>query len=360
MLEFYPDKNSLKEVMLQKLSISDVKEMCKANGIFLLSNDKECVVNSAHLFFWGYNDINFLANAIDDERNNKKSIRLSVEPKQGERSTYNALLNKIQNRLNSQRDYERLTIEEVRNIDTNKQEVVFRYIKHQKGRVRLLDEVQKNFTLLITGNEDNSAVIDVTHDDSSDVKIIKDEVQRLIGTDENVYVKQVTLKTLTLANRVNLFDRFYGYAFDNWLTDEIKSIKLVKDEQYLENEDDADDDGEHIDNSILSGINSALLTGTALRTNVFVQNSLQKGYYFSQTTVRLAHKIEGIKISIDIIFRGKERLLEINVSGSYEIEDGRDFKKALPINEQREYLRCFHDIINDIYEQLLTEQSISK
>ena len=218
-----------------------------------------------------------------------------------------------------------------------------------------MDEIEKNFTLLITENDDNSVVVNVTHDDYADVKIIKDEVQRLIGISNDLSIKQVTLKGLVLHNRVTLFDRFFGYAFDNWKTDEIKSIKLVKDDEYFDADDE--DAGEDLDNGILSGINSALLKGTALRTNVFVQNSLDKGYYFSQANVRLAHKTDSIKISIDIIFRGDDRLLEVNVSGSYETEDGRDFKRTLPVNEQREYLRYFNDIISEIYKQLLIEQA---
>jgi hypothetical protein len=360
MLQFYPDKNSLKEVMSQKLSLTNLKELCRTNGVFLLSNNKECLINTAHLFFWGYNEINFLADAIDDERNNKKSIRLNIQPILGSQANiYDVLLSQIKNRLSSQKETERLKIKEVRNINEHVQEIEFQYIKHQKGRVRLLDEVEKNFTLLITANDDKSAVIDVTHDEASDVKTVKDEIQRLIGiNNKNIMVKQVNLKSLVLENRVILFDRFFSYTFNNWRTDEIKSIKLVKDVEFMDSDDD--EEGENLDNSILSGINSALLQGTALRTNAFVQNCLNRGYYFSQATVRLAHNIENIKISIDIIFRGANRQLEINIAASYEIEEGRDYKKTLPVNEQRDYLRYFHDIINEIYSQLLVEQSAKK
>lgn len=360
MLQFYPDKNSLKEVMSQKLSLTNIKDMCRTNGVFLLSNNKECLINTAHLFFWGYNEINFLADAMDDERNNKKSIRLNIQPALGcQTNTYDVLLNQIKSRLSSQKTNERLQIKEVRTISEHVQEIEFRYVKHQKGRVRLLDEVEKTFTLLITGHNDKSAVIDVTHDDASDVKIVKDEIQQLIGINgKNIVIKQVDLKSLLLENRVMLFDRFFSYTFLNWQTDEIKSIKLVKDEEFMDPDDD--EEGENLDYSILSGINSALLKGTALRTNAFVQNCLKKGYYFSQATVRLAHKIESIKVSIDIIFRGENRQLEINVAASYEVEEGRDYKKTLPVNEQRDYLRYFHDIINEIYSQLLIEQSTKK
>lgn len=197
-------------------------------------------------------------------------------------------------------------------------------------------------------------IIDVTYDDVGDVKVIKAEIEKLAGRE--AAIKHISLKALSLENRVALFDQFFLYEFEEWRMEEVKSIKLVKDETYVAEEDE---DGESVDDSILTGINSALLQGTALRTNAFVQNSLKRGYYFSQSTIKLTHRREAIKIIIDIVFRGDNRQLEINVSGSYETEDGRDYKKALPIQDQRRYLRYFHDTINGIYDGLTYQQRMS-
>lgn len=58
MISSYPDKNSLKEALSSELSMTAIKQICKENGILLLSADRNAVINAAHLFYWGYADIN--------------------------------------------------------------------------------------------------------------------------------------------------------------------------------------------------------------------------------------------------------------------------------------------------------------
>ena len=60
MITKYPEKATLKEVLSGSLSTTSLKNICKKNGIFLLSPNKETIIQDAHLFYWGFNDVNFI------------------------------------------------------------------------------------------------------------------------------------------------------------------------------------------------------------------------------------------------------------------------------------------------------------
>lgn len=79
MITKYPEKATLKEVLSGSLSTTSLKNICKKNGIFLLSPSKETIIQDAHLFYWGFNDVNFISDQIEDEKNYKKSFRLQLE-----------------------------------------------------------------------------------------------------------------------------------------------------------------------------------------------------------------------------------------------------------------------------------------
>ena len=52
MITKYPEKATLKEVLTGSLSTTSLKNICKRNGIFLLSPDKETVIEM-RIYFTG-------------------------------------------------------------------------------------------------------------------------------------------------------------------------------------------------------------------------------------------------------------------------------------------------------------------
>lgn len=355
MINYYPDKNTLREVLETKLSSASVKELCRSNGIFLFSQASSDLLDTASLIFWGFHDINRLSQNIDDSKNYKKSIRYELTTKKTNETLMDSFGTYINDKRHTQRDDARVKIVEIRNVQlSNKpaKEITIQYLKRQPGRVHLLSDVERQFAIIVMSGIKGSLIFDVIHNDSSDIKIANDILGDYRMANSNIEARQVSLKALIIKNKVALFDKLFSYKHKDWIREEIKSIEVERDAE-LE-----DDDEEKVEEDLLQGINSALLKGSGLRTNSFVQKCLDQGYYFGQTSIKYGHKREAIKIILNISFKSKEKFAEIAISNSYEIEDSKEVRKVLPISEQKEILRYFHSILISIFYNLVETQKV--
>ena len=355
MISFYPDKNTLKEVMATKMTPPIVRNLCRSNGIFLFSQSQEDLLETASLIFWGYDEIDMLSKTIDDSKNYKKSIRYQFEPGQNV-DILTSFLDLINEKRRMQHDDDSVYIEEVKNVqidgqkpDQQAKEITIKHIKNQPGRVRLLEKLEHTFTILAVPGDKGSLSVDIVHNDTSDLKAAKVLLGQLFLDEKQVGAKQVLLSSLTTKNKVALFDRYFQLDHSDWMREEIKSITVERDNE-------SDDDEENIEENLLAGINLALLRGTGLRTNSFVQKCLDQGYYFTQSSIKYSHRREAIKIVIDISFKDKDRYAEISIANSYEVDNNMEYRKVFPIDEQTTYLRYYHSMLYNIYSCLIDEQ----
>lgn len=365
MITNYPDKNSLKEALSTELSTSAIRQVCKKNGVFLLSSKKDEVVNTAHLFYWGFSDINSISQLMEDSRNYKKSFRLLVEKKEDftideESSLFN--------------DFFSLAAA-YRSGDANKNGIIFKsfviekdhsqshlkaeveYTRKRKGRVKLMDEVTHRFSF-DAYEEDDKILVDVIFDDRNSIQVARKVIVDAISKVEEFSVpKQISLKSLTTDERVELFDQFFAYHLNNWRIDSVKSIKVQRFEDY-ELEDD--EEAEEVESDFLTGIESALLSGSGLRTNPIVVDAVNKGYFFPKATVMLEHRIDALKLLLDISFNTDDLTLELSVVTTYEIEEERSYKRPIPPEDQEDALQYFHSVIAEIFSGLLSKRNEQK
>ena len=234
MITGYPDKNSLKEALNTEFSVTALKRLCKHNGVFLLSNKKEDITNTAHLFYWGFEDINRISQLMEDAKNYKKSFRLILEKDDSftiddESAVFNDFLQLITQYRNGVAIQKQILFDSffVQNLNGQPHiKACVEYKRKRKGRVKLMDETVQRFSF-DAFQKDNNIVVDVIFDDRSSVQVARSIITDSISTTNEFKIpKQISLKGLTTAERVDLFDRFFTYHFNYWTIDAVRNIKV--------------------------------------------------------------------------------------------------------------------------------------
>jgi len=359
MITNYPEKATLKEVLSSNLSSSALKAICKSNGVFLLSPEKETVIRDAHLFYWGFTDINAISSQMDDEKNYKKSFRLKLnfEPSETTPNAFDAIYSAINNYRNSAITPERISFESFNAVIKDGEQILageVSYVRRKPGKVELLSEVTQRFSFQAKCPTENDINIDFIFNDRSDVGIAKKIINTAIAVTDSIKPPvQISLKPLKISERVELFDRFFTYSFQDWRLLSLQDIKISDGQE--NNEDGIEQ--ETLAQSILSGIKSAQLSGTGLRSNPIVIQAVAKGYFFPKATIRFEHKREAQQIVVDVAFNTDDLLLEINMITTFEVEDERPYKHPMLIDDQKIVLENFHNAIQELYGQILAERA---
>lgn len=367
MIKSYPDKNSLKEVMINWISIRPLKEFCKERGIIIPTNRSVVVGEYAHLIFWGYDDIQKLSELMDDKNNYKKSAQMvvNVDNINSENNTpIKVITTTVENMQSKVLEKDGLEIKKIQNLNDSgtKKEIILEYSKVKKGMVDLLAKEKKVITVELE-EKGNDVIFNVIHEDSVDLNKVQKFIETIKSETTEAEIKEnhVTLDNLTVSERINLFDNFFKYNFDNWIFDGLKSLKVKKNKAEVDEiEENGNNEDEIVKNDVLAGINSALLKGNGLRTNKFVIDCINGGFYFTGAEVKLNHKIDAISIVIVISFNENSGILEIKISESYDIIDGKESKRVLFESEQKKYLSYFNDVMREIYNNILLERSNNK
>ena len=159
---------------------------------------------------------------------------------------------------------------------------------------------------------------------------------------------------LTTKNKVEFFDRIAAYAFNLWHLKTITGI-TVKQGRLDENEDEEEVVVEEEDSSTLTGISQAVLNGSGLRTNEFVQESIKKGYYISAMKYRYEHKMDTIEFAIILSFKNQD--LRVDIDKTYNEDEGKIYVQPLVKSEQNEIVIEFQNVANKIFDELIKEQS---
>ena len=362
MITSYPDKNSLKEVLSTELSVSAIRNMCRNNGVFVLSPNKSDVINTAHLFYWGCKDINRISELMEDAKNYKKSFRLTVEKEENYQaeetedtfSEFFTLVSSYRNGIARQKgiDFESFVID--RESGQPHLRATAEYRKKRKGRVKLMDESVHRFSF-DAYEEDDRIIIDVIFDDRSSVQVAKNMVEESVAPSEAFCTpKQISLCALTTAERVELFDRFFAYQLDDWRIEAVKSIKVQMSEN---NDHENEEEAAAAEDNFLTGIESALFSGSGLRTNPIVIDAVNKGYFFPKATVMLEHRRDALKLLLDVSFNTDDLVLELSVVTTYEVEDERAYRNPIPPEEQEVALQYFHQVFATIFANLIQERT---
>ena len=161
---------------------------------------------------------------------------------------------------------------------------------------------------------------------------------------------------LSSKNKVQFFDDISSHSFANWRLKTITGI-TVKQNEYQEDEIESEIDDKDTTGT-LAGISKAVLNGSGLRSNEFVQKSLEQGYYISSMKYRYICTQESGEFIISI--SSKDQNLRVDIEKSYSEEDGNLFVLPFPKEQQNEIIRSFQQTANQHYNQLLEGQKKSQ
>ncbi|MBO8161976.1 MAG: hypothetical protein H0Z24_10145 [Thermosipho sp. (in: Bacteria)] len=355
MIENYPTNEALKEVFANNIAANRSRAFFKEKGILFLSSKRQWIGEEGQYFYFGLDDINRLSSYIETEKNYRKSSRMYI-PKADK---FDLVVETLEQLYNSgYQGEDNLKVSDIV-ISEDKAEIQIDYSKKKPGMLDLLSERPRMVKFVIEkapGNDviGESIVVDIHHYDDADyrqVKKILDTVAQQ-NDEHDIEIKEISLEGFSLDERIRLFDDFFGYNFEDWVIDEIKRISVKKGDEEVLPEEEAD----VTHDQLLRGINSAILNGSSLRTNQFVQAGLRNGFYFSSARVKLSHRREAKRIELDLNFKSRPVMLEVNIFKTYEVIDEEDEPSVFPQPEQIEYLRYFRNVIFEIYNNIIADR----
>ena len=201
---------------------------------------------------------------------------------------------------------------------------------------------------------DTEVVIDVRQQSAVDSKNAVGFIEKISKADEEIKIKHISLEMLSTKNKVEFFDRIAAYSFKLW---QLKTITGITVKQGVLDEEEEDDDIVVEDNegsSTLTGISQAVLNGNGLRSNEFVQESIDKGYYIAAMRYRYEHRMDVTEFAVVLSFKNQD--LRVDIDKTYYEDDGRIYVQPLIKSEQNEIIIAFQDAAYKVFGELIDEQ----
>ena len=229
------------------------------------------------------------------------------------------------------------------------------YTRKLPGRNKLLEYEKRYLRMNIRKISDREVVIDIRQQSSIDSKNALKFIETISKGDSTLNLRHINLELLNGKNKIEFFDRIAAYTFGMWRLKTITGI-TVKQGTIEEDEEDEevriDDENEA---STLSGISQAVLNGSGLRSNEFVQESINKGYYISAMRYRYEHKQDATEFAVVLSFKNQD--LRVDIDKTYLEEEGRIYVQPFVKAEQNEIVVKFQDAAYKIFGELLEMQN---
>lgn len=356
MITEYTDCSELMRLISdQKIKPSAVKRFFSKQGVIFTSSNATTVANDVYTILLGGTEMAQVTQMIVSEGNYEKSTLINAKIKTGSEETN--LLDFFADGFNSIRStsYQGYMIEHPIKSDSELL-INMSYKRKLPGKNKLIQEETRFIKIAIRKTDKNSVSIDIRQPSSFDTQKALDILKKIVGEDADspVFLSHLNLDLLTDKNKVTFFDKLSAISFSNWRLKTVTGITVRK--STLTDDDDLDseindDEGE---TGTLAGINQAVLNGSGLRSNEFVQKSLDQGYYISSMKYRYTCTQEAGEFIIGISSKGEN--LRVDMEKSYCDEDGTLYIQPFPKKQQDEIIRLFQKAANDIFYELISEQ----
>lgn len=355
MVTEYVDCVELKRLIEdKKLKPSTLKYYLRKKGIvFTASNAKE-FAQQVYTIFLGMREISEIKDLMINDGNYEKSLvmNLTLNTKKDE-DIIDVLIDEMskQKAIKSE-DY--FIEQPVKSDDGKSAYVQFSYIRKLPGRNKFLESERRYLRLNIRKVSHSEVVIDIRQQSAIDSKSAVGFIEKISKADEGIKLKHINLEMLSTKNKVEFFDRIAAYSFKFW---QLKTITGITVKQGMLDEDDEDDmiieDGE--ESSTLTGISQAVLNGNGLRSNEFVQESINKGYYIKAMKYRYEHRMDVTEFAVLLSFKNED--LRVDIDKTYYEDEGKIYIQPLIRTEQNEIIVAFQDVAYKVYQELLNEQA---
>lgn len=353
MVSKYVDNKELKRVIEDgKLKPFRIRQILKKQGIILTSTNAEQIAEQVYPILWGSEDIQNMSRAMDDSGNYIKSSLLTLHNDNAEN-----IMDEAEDFFSnaSYRDT-KYKLSSVIRENNNSLIVKLQYAIIRPGRNELISTQYKTTEIKVRKISKNKAMLDVRQASNSEMKELNKFLANATKRDGTFTTNHISLQVLTNENRVAFFDEFVKKKFNGWRFDTVTKIELKKfegtDEEESKELDEEDDDS--IKN--LQGITSAILNGTSIRNNSFVQECLQNNFYVTT----MGYKFECIsdlrEVVVEINFKYDD--LKIDICKTYEYDSEAEDLRLHPslYNVQEEILTMFQKGAYEKYVEIMERQ----
>lgn len=339
----------------QKIKPSTVKRFFSKQGVIFTSSNAATVANDVYTILLGGTEMAQVTQMIVSEGNYEKSTLINAKIDQTSEET--DLLDFFADGFNSLRSscYQGYVIEQPIKRDSELL-INMSYKRKLPGKNKLIQDETRFIKVAIRKTDKNNVSIDIRQPSSFDAQKVLDILKKIVGDsdDTGVYLSHLNLNLLTDKNKVMFFDKLSAIPFSSWRLKTVTGITVRK--SNITDDDDIDSEISDDEGSTetLAGINQAVLNGSGLRSNEFVQKSLDQGYYISSMKYRYTCTQEAGEFIIGISSRREN--LRVDIEKSYCDEDGKLYIQPFPKNQQDEIIQLFQKSANDIFYELISEQ----
>ena len=352
MVTEYVDCVELKRLIEdRKLKPITLKYYLRKKGMVFTASNAEQFAEQVYTIFLGANEISEIRDMMANDANYEKSIVMNVVLRQ---TAQEDIIDVLLDEMNKQKAVktEDYIIEQPVRTD-NGAYIQFSYSRKLPGRNKFLEYEKRYLRMNIRKVSQTEVVVDIRQQSSVDTKNAIGFIQKLSKGDDLLSVKHINLELLNSKNKIEFFDRIAAYNFKYW---QLKTITGITVKQGMTDEDDEDEmlveEGDEV--STLSGISQAVLNGSGLRSNEFVQESIKKGYYISAMRYRYEHKIDTTEFAVILSFKSQN--LRVDIDKTYFEDEGKIYVQPLIRSEQNDIIINFQDVAYKVYNELLEEQ----
>lgn len=354
----YVDNKELKRIVEEgNLKPYKVKYATKKQGIIFASTAPGVIAQQLYPILWGCHDISEFKDSIDDAGNYIKSSLIEFNSKSDEdilESLEASFLSS--NYLGKQYSFGSLT-----KINKTQLSMRLKYPKARVGKNELMSTQNRYIDIYITKVKNDRAVFDIRQASTTEMKEINKFIKEVVQSNSDLYIRHINLDNLTKENKLKFFDSFNLHKFNDWKFITVTKIELKKD-TYIDDDDEislGDDDGLGDTTGNLNGITSAIVNGTSLRTNSFIQDCLKNQFSIATMGYKFESKSEFTKVIIEINFKHSD--VKIDISKTYEYDEIEETERVHPLlyDTQEDIIKVFQNAAYNIYTEIV-ESEISK
>jgi hypothetical protein len=352
MISKYIDNKELKRVIEDgKLKNFHIKKILKDQGIIFTTTNAEQIAEQVYPILWGSCDIEKMSQSIDDSGNYIKSSIIELRTDNSE-----SIMNDLEDFFNnaSFRDT-RYSMAGISRVNENQLVLKLKYSVIRPGRIEFISTQYKNTEIIVSKTENGKALLDVRQASSAEMKDLNKLLDEAVRKDSTVHVRHISLQILTNENRVAFFDEFIKNKFSGWRFVTVTKVALKKYEGE-ESEIKELDEEEDMSQTNLQGITSAILSGTSIRNNSFVQECLQNNFYITTMGYKFECMEDLREVVVEINFKYDD--LKIDICKTYEYDSDVENLCLHPamLDVQEEILKMFQKVAYEQYMKIVERQ----
>ena len=338
-----------------KIKPAAIKRYLGKQGIIFTATNAQALANDMYTIFLGGQEMTSITQMIVSEGNYEKSTLVNARLREHSDST--DILDFFADKFNAYRssNFRGYVIEQP--IKSGSELIVnMSYKRKLPGKNKLIQDETRYIHIAIRTNGESEVSIDIRQPSSYDAQKALELLQAMTDSSEEseVSLAHINLELLTDKNKVGFYDRLSAHGFRDWRLKTVVGITVKKATSSEDDIEEEDSENDESTSGTLAGISQAVLNGSGLRSNEFVQNSIQQGYYISSMKYRYVCTQEAGEFVVAINSKGEN--LRVDIEKSFSDDDGKLYVQPFPKELQDEIIRAFQKAANTIFYSLIEEQ----